>query len=248
VEKALAKKAISYGTIEPESVLGECDVLIACLYPSALASWIEQYQHAFKPGMLVMEISGVKSNVLKQIEPVLQPQTRFLSVHPMCGRESKGIEHASARIFDRSNFLIIEEERTLEDDMQWAEKFAKELGCARISRLGAKKHDEMIAFLSQLTHVIAVCLMNANDDISLSRYSGDSFRDLTRIADINATMWAELFLQNKEVLLDQIGSFENAMKAFRTALENEDREGMEEMMRTSKARRENFVKTDGKTS
>ena len=100
----------------------------------------------------------------------------------------------------------------------------------------------MIAFLSQLTHCIAVTLMTANDSPMMEQYTGDSFRDLTRIAKINDVMWSELFLLNKEALLEQMDAFSNEFERFRTLLQEENGEGMREVMRRATARRMLFDK------
>jgi prephenate dehydrogenase len=119
---------------------------------------------------------------------------------------------------------------------------ANELGFARISLLSPAEHDSMIAFLSQLTHCIAVTLMNANQTPNLEKFTGDSFRDLTRIAKINDVMWSKLFISNKEALLKEMDAFSAEFNRLRNLLEQENSEGMREMMRLSTARRSLFDK------
>ena len=116
------------------------------------------------------------------------------------------------------------------------------LGCGRISVLSPEEHDEMIAFVSQLTHCIAVSLMTCSDNTHLADYTGDSFRDLTRIARINDGMWSELFLMNREPLLRQMDTFLAELKGFRDLLAAGDREGMRAKMRLSTERRAAFDK------
>ena len=116
------------------------------------------------------------------------------------------------------------------------------LGFGKISELTVEQHDKMIAFLSQLTHCIAVTLMTANTSEGLEKYTGDSFRDLTRIAKINDAMWSELFLMNKDALLSEMDAFIKEFTAFRDMLMSEDREGMRKKMRESTERRSLFDK------
>ena len=122
------------------------------------------------------------------------------------------------------------------------EALARELGFTRISILSPVEHDKMIAFLSQLTHCIAVTLMTANTSEGLEKYTGDSFRDLTRIAKINDAMWSELFLMNKDALLSEMDAFISEFTRLRSMIELGEREGMREMMRESTRRRSLFDK------
>lgn len=163
-----------------------------------------------------------------------------MSIHPMCGRESKGIEYANPRIFDQANFILIPDDNNTASSIVKVSSLAKDLGCKNISVLSPEEHDKMIAFLSQLTHVIAVTLMDTHENEHLVEYTGDSFRDLTRIASINEDMWSELFLLNKDILLDEIRQFRDTLDEFTEALENEDEKKMKDMMILSTKRRHKF--------
>lgn len=231
---------IDEGSTDPKELLKKCNLVVFCLYPRKIAAWIRKYHDDFAPGSLLMEISGVKSSVIDEIEQSAAPDLHLISVHPMCGRESQGIRFSSPDIFSGSNFIIIDHNSTSEKMIEEARELAQAMGFGKISVLSAKEHDRMIAFLSQLTHVIAVCLMNTHENAHLTEYTGDSFRDLTRIAKINENMWPELFLLNKDVLLDEIDSFENALSGFRKALEDDDRDEMARLMVQSTKRRQRF--------
>lgn len=220
--------------------LGDCELLIFCIYPSLLHSWIKTWQNQFAPGTLLLEISGVKQAIMGPVDEILRKDVELMSIHPMCGRESKGIDHADPRIFDAANFILIPKDSNTASSIVKVSSLAKDLGCKNISVLSPKEHDEMIAFLSQLTHVIAVSLMDTHENEHLVEYTGDSFRDLTRIASINEDMWSELFLLNKDVLLDEIRQFRNSLDSFASALENEDEKTMKDMMVLSTKRRKKF--------
>ena len=122
------------------------------------------------------------------------------------------------------------------------EQRGRQLGFARVSRLSPEKHDDMIGFLSQLTHCIAVALMNCNDTPGMEDYTGDSFRDLTRIARINDQMWSELFMCNREQLLQHMDAFTESFSVLREMLDSGNVEGLREAMRKSTARRNLFDK------
>ncbi len=239
---ALDCRMISAGTTDPEVLLPECDLVIFCLYPKKIPGWIEEYRPYFKKDALLMEISGVKSSMADDLLKAAGDDLQLISVHPMCGRESRGIQFSSPEIFSGSNFIIIDYGNTDESLIDSARCLAAKMGFGKISVLSPEEHDRMIGFLSQLTHVIAVCLMNTHENSHLVEYTGDSFRDLTRIARINESMWPELFLLNKDILLDEISSFEQAIEHFRKALENDDQEEMARLMIQSTKRREAFEK------
>ena len=160
----------------------------------------------------------------------------------MAGRETSSVEHAAEVNFAPANFIITPTEKNTPEAIQWAKDLAEVLGFHHICTLTVQEHDKMIGYVSQLCHAIAVSLMCASDNSELANYTGDSFRDLTRIAHINDKMWAELFLWNKDNLISEIDMFESALQDMREKLVRDDREGLEEMFRLSTKRREAFDK------
>jgi prephenate dehydrogenase len=240
VQYALENGFVDKASISPERLISHCDVLIFALYPTLVAPWLQAYQDMLRPGTLILEISGVKSKIVEGIRKILRPDLQLLPIHPMCGRESRGIAYADPKIFDHANFLILPQEDNTKEAIEWTKAYAKELGCGSISEISIEEHDKMIAFLSQLTHVIAVSLMNTHENSHLVDYTGDSFRDLTRIAKINEDMWSELFILNKEDLLVEIDQFMDAMQDFRNKIESEDTQGMKELFIRSTKRRKCF--------
>ena len=144
--------------------------------------------------------------------------------------------------FAPANFIITPTEKNTSEAIQWAKELAGVLGFKHICTLTVQEHDRMIGYVSQLCHAIAVSLMCANDNSSLCEYTGDSFRDLTRIARINDKMWAELFLWNKQNLISEIDQFDAALQEMRSALVADDRDKLEQMFRLSTQRRAAFDK------
>ena len=171
---------------------------------------------------------------------MLRPGIEFIASHPMAGREVSGVENSDDRIFRDANFIVTPTEKNTAEAIDWCRSLGKILGFRRISVLSPEKHDEMIGFLSQLTHCIAVSLMTCNDSEHLADYTGDSFRDLTRIARINENMWSELFILNKDVLLEQMDRFADEFKEMRDMLSNNDAAGLRNKMRLSTRRRALF--------
>lgn len=240
LDYARENKMIDQGFSDFEKGLPLCDTLIFCIYPSALKDWLVQWQDKIPDGTLILEISGVKRAVCESVHEILRPGLELVSIHPMCGKESRGITNASAKIFDGSNFILIPHESNDQKSMDAVLSLAREMGFGSISTLDCESHDRMIAFLSQLTHVIAVSLMNTHENSHLVEYTGDSFRDLTRIARINEDMWSELFLLNKDLLLEEITSFQDALQVFKDALTVEDTDEMKALMKQATIRREKF--------
>ena len=242
IDYALARGWIVEGGTEPEKFVGEADIIICALYPKAFIKWVEQYQHLFKSGALLTDVTGVKSAVVYEVQDKLRKDVEFIAAHPMAGRERSGVQFADAGVFQGANYIVVPTEKNTGLAIETCKYLGEVLGFGQISELTPEKHDEMIAFLSQLTHCIAVALMNAGDDDSLVRYTGDSFRDLTRIAKINDEMWSELFLINKEPLLKEMEKFRAAFDALEASIRNGDREEMRRQMRVSTERRAWFDK------
>ena len=241
---ALREKIINEGSAgaEDERLIREADVIISCLYPAVFPDWVKEHQHLFKPGLMMTDVTGVKSCIVYRIQEILREDVEFIAAHPMAGRERSGVEYSDDRIFRDANFIIVPTEKNTAKGIRWCGGLGKLLGCGRISVLSPEEHDEMIAFVSQLTHCIAVSLMTCSDNTHLADYTGDSFRDLTRIARINDRMWSELFMMNREPLLRQMDTFLKELTDFREMLAKGDTEGMREKMRTSTARRALFDK------
>lgn len=243
VDYALAHGMVEYGTTEiDEKLIRESELIVFALYPHVFREWIENYQHLFSPGTIITDVTGVKSGVVREIQAILRPDVEFISAHPMAGREKSGVEFSNAEVFRGANYIVVPTDKNTDRAIHICKGLGEELGFAKIAELSIEEHDEMIAFLSQLTHCIAVTLMTANDCEGLERYTGDSFRDLTRIAKINDLMWSELFIQNKEALLAQMDSFATKFNEFRAMLEASDSEAMRKEMRLATKRRELFDK------
>ena len=153
-----------------------------------------------------------------------------------------GVENADKNIFRNANYIVTPTEKNTKEAISVCKSLGKLLGFRTVRELSPEKHDEMIGFLSQLTHCIAVSLMTCKESRDLVDYTGDSFRDLTRIAKINDRMWSELFLMNKDALLREMDRFIEEFTEFRTYLANEDGKRMREKMRASAQRRTLFDK------
>lgn len=242
IQTALELNIIKEGSTNPGKLIKECNLIILALYPTMIKPWIVENQQYLESGTILMDISGVKTNIVEPVQAILREDLELISIHPMCGRESRGIDFAQADIFDNANYIIVPTDKNTPKAIEAAKQLGKDLRVKNISILSCEEHDRMIGFLSQLTHVIAVSLMNTHDNSHLVEYTGDSFRDLTRIATINEDLWSELFLLNKDILLDEIDQFLDATKHFRDSLEKEDIDEMKRLFIQSTNRRKLFNK------
>ena len=242
IDYALNHHFIDEGSLEVSHLVSEADVIIFGLYPTTMIDWIKKYQHLFKPHTLLTDVSGVKCNIVSEIQDFLREDVEFISAHPMAGKETSGIEYANTEMFKHANYIITPTEKNSQEAIDFSYDLAYTLHFNHIAILSCEEHDHMIGFLSQLTHVIAVSLMNTHDNAHLVEYTGDSFRDLTRIAKINETMWSELFLLNKDILLEEIDAFTASITHFRNALAQENVEEMKRLFIQSTERRKKFDK------
>ena len=243
IDYAVKKGLISHGTTEVTcEYVEKFDVVIFALYPKVLISWLESYQSYFKNGAVITDVTGVKSPIVYKIQELLRPDVEFIGAHPMAGKEVYGVENADKSIFRNANYIVTPTEKNTPEGITCCRELGKILGFKTVTELSPEKHDEMIGVLSQLTHCIAVSLMTCKESEDLVNYTGDSFRDLTRIAKINEDMWTELFLLNKDELLSQMDLFAKKFSELRDSIKNEDTEKMKEIMRLSTRRRAFFDK------
>lgn len=242
IDYALDRGYIKKGTTEiDKEMIAKADVIIFGLYPTTFIEWIENYGHLITKGTVITDVTGVKGCVVETIQSLLPEGAEFISAHPMAGREVYGIENCDERIFYGANYIVVPTEKNTPDGIEACKRVGEILGFGKISELSPEEHDEMIGFVSQLTHCIAVSLMTCYDEErNLQKYTGDSFRDLTRIANINENMWSELFLMNKEPLLRQMELFKGEFDKMYSLLKEDDRDGLKEMMRCSTKRRKLF--------
>ena len=243
IDYALANNMIARGaTPENKEMISQADLIILAIYPDDCIRWVEENREYIRKDALLTDVSGVKECIVEPIQTLLGDGAEFISAHPMAGREQSGVEFSDDSVFRGANFIITPTERNTQGAIDFCRELAEILGFSRVSVLSPEEHDKMIAFLSQLTHCIAVTLMTANQTPDMEKFTGDSFRDLTRIAKINDLMWSKLFLANKQALLNEMDSFIAEFSKFRDFLQNDDAESMRQMMRLSTARRNLFDK------
>ena len=243
IDYAIGEKMIDEGSTEiDERIIGEADLVIFALYPHVFVEWIEQNQHFLKSGAIITDVTGVKRSIVYKIQDMLREDVEFIAAHPMAGREVSGVENSTDKMFVGANYIVTPTDKNTSEAINTCLELGRLLGFSNVTTLSPEEHDEMIGFLSQLTHCIAITLMTCNDKENMEKFTGDSFRDLTRIARINDLMWSELFVENKDALLKQMDMFIDKFKELKNMLEAEDIDGMRKMMRHSTERRSLFDK------
>lgn len=243
LDKAKKLGIIKEGFINEDEIISKMDLIVLAIYPNLVKKIIIRNKNKFKKNALITDVTGIKELFIHDITEILPENIDFVFAHPMAGREKKGIDYATNKVFEGANFLIIENNKNKEENLKLIERLAYEMGFKHIRRTTPKFHDEMIAFTSQLPHVLAVALINSDlDNRNTGAFIGDSYKDLTRIANMNEELWSLLFLGNKENVLTVINSFEKEVNKIKKCIEDEDKKGLEELFIKSTMRRENLCK------
>ena len=239
LRKAKSLGIIKEGYEEEKEIIPNADLIVLAVYPNLVKDFIINNKEYFKDGAIITDVTGIKQLFINEITKVLPENIDFVFAHPMAGREKKGIDYATNKVFKGANFLITVTDRNKDENLDLIENLAYKMGFKHVKRICPKYHDEMIAFTSQLPHALAVALINSDiEGRNTGEFIGDSYRDLTRIANINESLWSQLFLGNKENLLQAIYNFEEELDKIKSCLENEDKENLQELFIKSSLRRE----------
>lgn len=240
LEDALRKEVIDWGVSEPEGIrqiLRVSDLVVICLYPQLALDFILEYMEDFKKNAVITDITGVKKLLVDHLKGVLREDLDLILGHPMAGSEKEGFGNADDAIFKERNYILVPQPENKPENLSFIKEIIRNLGFVNIVETTAEVHDQKIAFTSQLCHVIASALVDSEDDLHITDYEGGSFGDLTRIAMINAGMWTELFICNKEALVDQIEKFEKSMDTMKKMIQAEDSDGLTEILSNVRKKR-----------
>lgn len=239
LKKAKELELIKEGYIYGSYIIKKADLIILSIYPKLVKTFIEENRNNFKKGAVITDAIGIKELFIKDVLDILPKDVDFIFGHPMAGREKKGIDYASSEVFNGANYLITVIEKNKEENIALVEKIAYNIGFKRVKRITSKYHDEIISFTSQLPHAIAVALINSDKESrDTGSFIGDSYRDLTRIANINEDLWSELFLGNKLNLIKVIDEFSSELEKIKKCLIEDDSEMLKSLFIKSTKRRE----------
>lgn len=223
LEQALKKGIIDRGSKSGESILKEADLIVIALYPQQSIDFIRENIHNFKNNALITDTCGIKTGIINEVNSFLPQHIDFVGGHPMAGKEAAGLQAASEDLFKGANYIITPIEKNKKENIKFIEQTARAIGCKNVVSVSPWEHDRIISFTSQLPHVIAVSMMNSdNSKDNISMFTGGSFKDATRVAAINSTLWSQLFTLNAQNLIDEIERFENSIKEIKRAILSED--------------------------
>ncbi len=215
-----------------EAGLARCDVVLVALYPEAIVNWVTAHQEDFRPGAWVIDCGGVKQAVCAPLSALAQGKPwRYCGGHPMAGREFSGFRYAKDDLFDRASMILTPPRDADLETLAWLKDFFLSIGFRRVQFTTPKEHDEMIAYTSQLAHVVSSAYVKCPLAQKHRGFSAGSFADMTRVAKLNEEMWTELFFENRDALLSEVSGLIDRLTAYRDALAAEDRQAMKRLLR-----------------
>ena len=214
-----------------DSNVGEIDVLFLSLYPNALESVLEKYCPLLKDGALVCDCCGNKRRVVSQMKKLSKkyPNLNFVSTHPMAGREFSGVSHSTATLFDRASMILVPVSADLRTVANLKE-YCKNIGFGTVVITTAEEHDRIIAFTSQLAHLVSSAYIKSETASSFMGFSAGSFRDMTRVARLSPEMWAQLTVDNSDFLVNELDSIINSLEEYKSALKDKDFDKMKALL------------------
>lgn len=240
--KETIKKALECGAIDEEigvERLNEANLTIICLYPEAIVDFVKANADHFKKGSIVIDSCGVKEYIVNECTPVLDEKgVIFVGTHPMAGREFSGFDYSMDDLFDGASFIITPSENTPEIAVDLLQTLAGSIKFGKAVVSTPKKHDEVIAYTSQLAHVVSNAYVKSPVMLNYDGFSAGSFQDLTRVAKLNEYMWSSLFMCNKEALLRELDCILNSITEYRDALLANDKERLISILRDGRVLKE----------
>lgn len=244
LRSALNMEIIDKAYEDGGSFLKESDLIIIALYPKDTVKFVKDNFKYMKRGTVITDTSGIKQRVVSEINSFLPEHLEFVPGHPMAGNEFKGIGGASKDIFKSANYIITPTSKNTSNGIGLIRKLAKKIGCSNVTCISPEKHDRIITFTSQLPHVIAVCLMNLQkeNEENVKLFTGGSFRDATRVAQINAPLWIELFTMNSDILVEEIEKFEKSINLLKKAITSKDVDSIKNIFEKASSNRRGLVK------
>ena len=210
----------------------KCDVIFICLTIDATVEWLRKKSHLFSEDELVIDCCGIKRRICQAgFDEAKEHGFTFVGGHPMAGKQYGGFKNSTETLFDGASMVLVTERRDDIAFLAYLKDLFKEAGFGRLSFMTAEQHDDMIAFTSQLTHIAANAFVKDEANYPAGFPVGGSFRDFTRVADLNENMWSDLFLENKEYILNVLDNYIGELSKYRVAIENDDEDTLKELLK-----------------
>lgn len=243
MELALAQGIINDTELETKQLLAQADITILAIYPWQAAEFLRRHLNDFAADSLVLDTSGIKTDIIRSIREFWRSDADFVAIHQMAGREKGGIDNACDNLFINTNFIIIKQAENEPENIAFVKQLAEQMRVKGIYLLTAAEHDKIIAYTSHLNHLIAVGLVNAASfNEQTAHFIGGSFRDVSRVALINGKLWSQLLIANKEHVLDELAEFQNQLNILKTAIQESNTAELEKILGKANANRSKLCK------
>lgn len=237
VRQATMENAIDNGAYV--NSISECDIIIVALYPNATRKFVRNNIDSFKKGCIIVDCAGVKVNICDEMTKLCEEHgCFFVGGHPMAGCESSGFAYSCAKLFNGACMILCSEHNTNALALKQVEQLFLSIGFGTVTVTTAVEHDKIIAFTSQLAHIVSSSYIKSEAAKFHKGFSAGSFRDLTRVAKLNETMWTELFFNNKANLINEIDNIIIQLVEYKTALQTDNYEQMKQLLLDGKCAKE----------
>jgi prephenate dehydrogenase len=233
---ALEQGIVDRTSDDPAQAIAQADVVFLCMHPQGIVNFLSEHRDHFKPGAMITDVCGVKGAILKAAEG-LPPQVSFLGGHPMAGTEFSGIQNAIPNMFHGAHYILTPNGQSAPEHIALMERLAKYIGCADVVKTTPERHDAIIAYTSQMMHIIAVAVCDDPSLFDYQGFEGDSFRGCTRVAALDVPLWTQLFTLNADALCAALEHLEHNIRTYREALQAGDRDTLAKKLAYSSARK-----------
>ncbi len=233
---ALEQEIVDQAEEDPVKALAAGDLVFLCLHPRGIVEFMAEHRDHFKPGAMVTDVCGIKGAILEGAK-VLPSAVSFVGGHPMAGTEFSGIQHALVNMFQGAHYILTPNEQSRPEHVALMERVARHIGCADVVQTTPEQHDAMIAYTSQMMHIIAVSVCDDENLFQYQGFEGDSFRGCTRVAALDVPLWTQLFSMNAQALCTALERLEGNLHAYRQVIQAGDWEALSGKLAYSAARK-----------
>lgn len=233
---AMEHEVCHHVTSNATQVIPHADVVMLALHPQGIVKFIEEHRNLFKAGALVTDVGGIKTAIVQAAE-ILPDNVDFIGCHPMAGTEFSGIEHAFGEMFHDSHLILTPKDSSNPEHIALMERLGAHIGCRDVYKTTPEGHDEMIAYTSQVMHLIAVAVCDDPKLFDCKGFEGSSFRGCTRVAALDVGLWTELFSMNSPALLGVMDRLLENLQSYRDTIATGDTQQLSEKLAYSAARK-----------
>jgi prephenate dehydrogenase len=240
---AVDKNIIDKSFLDISEFLKNNKLVYLCLYPHDIINFFKTNIGFIQPGTIFIEVSGIKSSLISKIEEIEMSNIEIIYTHPIAGKESSGVYNSDCSIFNDSNYIIIDYFKNNKENVALVKKLAEEMGFNKISIVSKETHDDLLAYTSHITHLISMALVNSYDEeTNVIDFAGDSYKDLTRIAQNNTVLWTDIFLNNSEYILKRLDLFIDELSLLKKEIQNNDFEKLQNLLERSNKLKKKYKK------